>query len=296
MRAFAPKADMRIYDRGIRRRLAPMLRGDRRHIELAYSLQFTMPGTPVLRYGEEIGMGEDLSLAGRDSIRTPMQWEATTAGGFSAAKPAELVRPMPTRGRFSNRNVNVRQQRTDPSSLLRWFGQLINEVRECPEISVGTITVLDLPLPRSVMVHRYDAPEGSILLMHNLADRAVTIDLSAVEGTKAAYTVFGDADYGPLASVVEAAAHQRMGVPLAQAASRRLAGGCGPPCVRAVPVGELPHQGTRRLECPQHLVGRRVLGGQVVKVHRLVVLRDDRSDDVGPRERSARGRRNDPGR
>ena len=126
MRAFAPKADMRIYDRGIRRRLAPMLRGDRRHIELAYSLQFTMPGTPVLRYGEEIGMGEDLSLAGRD-----VDPHADAVGGDNrtagSPRPSrELVRPMPTRGRFSNRNVNVRQQRTDPSSLLRWFGQLIN--------------------------------------------------------------------------------------------------------------------------------------------------------------------------
>jgi maltose alpha-D-glucosyltransferase/alpha-amylase len=197
MRAFAPKPEMRIYNRGIRRRLAPMLRGDRRHMELAYSLQFTMPGTPVLRYGEEIGMGEDLSLTGRDAIRTPMQWEATTRG-FSTAEARDLVRPMPARGRFSNRNVNVAEQRTDPLSLLRWFGRLINEVRECPEISVGTLTVLDLPLPRSVIVHRYDAPEGSILLLHNLADRAVTVDLSAVEVTKEAYTVFCDGDYGPL--------------------------------------------------------------------------------------------------
>lgn len=142
-------------------------------------------------------MGEDLSLDGRDAIRTPMQWEATSFG-FSTAKPEDLVRPMPTRGRFSNRNVNVREQRTDPSSLLRWFGQLINVVRECPEIGVGSVTVLDLPLPPSVLVHRFDAPEGSILLVHNLADRAVTIDLSAVAGTKDAYTVFGDVDYGPL--------------------------------------------------------------------------------------------------
>ena len=104
---------------------------------------------------------------------------------------------MTTRGRFSSRNVNVRQQR-DPSSLLRWFEQLIRTLRECPEIGVGTITVVDVPLPRSVLAHRFDAPEGSMLFLHNLADRAVTVDLSAVEGTKAAYTVFGDADYGPL--------------------------------------------------------------------------------------------------
>ena len=78
---------MRLYGRGIRRRLAPMMDGDRRRIELAYSLQFTMPGTPVLRYGEEIGMGEDLTLPGREAIRTPMQWDAYRSGGFSTAPP-----------------------------------------------------------------------------------------------------------------------------------------------------------------------------------------------------------------
>lgn len=78
--AFAPEEDMRLYGRGIRRRLAPMLGGDRRRSELAYPLQLSPPGTPVVRYGEEIGMGEDLSLPGRDAIRTPMQWDDTPAG------------------------------------------------------------------------------------------------------------------------------------------------------------------------------------------------------------------------
>ena len=73
---------------------------------------------------------------------------------------------------FGARRVNVRAQQRDPDSLLRWFEQLIDAVRECPEIGVGTCTVLDVPLPRSVLVHRFDAPEGSILLLHNLADRA----------------------------------------------------------------------------------------------------------------------------
>ena len=94
---------MRIYGRGIRRRLASMMNGDRSRIELAYSLQFSMPGTPVLRYGEEIGMGEDLKLPGRESIRTPMQWDASRAAGFSTAagrptwcarcRPAATTRP-----------------------------------------------------------------------------------------------------------------------------------------------------------------------------------------------------------
>ena len=89
---FAPDEDMRLYDRGIRRRLAPMLGGDRRRLELAYSLQFSLRGTPVIRYGEEIGMGDDLSLKGRDSIRTPMQWSASPGAGFSDCGPTRCVR------------------------------------------------------------------------------------------------------------------------------------------------------------------------------------------------------------
>ena len=87
-RAFAPRADMRLYGRGIRRRLAPMLKGDQRRIELAYALQFAMPGTPALRYGEEIGMGENLALDGREAVRTPMQWDDGADGGFSTPRPS----------------------------------------------------------------------------------------------------------------------------------------------------------------------------------------------------------------
>ena len=195
MTAFAPKPAMRIYDRGIRRRLAPMMRNDRRHIELAYSLQFSMPGTPVLRYGEEIGMGENLNLPGRESIRTPMQWDTTRSAGFSTASSDALLRPVPVRGAFAPARVNVRQQSRDKDSLLSWVGELIDVLRECPEIGVGTPQVVDVPLPRSVLIHRFDAPEGSILLLHNLADVAVSLDLSPVDIPKAAYQVFGDADY-----------------------------------------------------------------------------------------------------
>ena len=198
MAAYAPRPDKRIYHRGIRRRLAPMMRNDRRRIELAYSLQFTMPGTPVLRYGEEIGMGEDLKLPGRDAIRTPMQWDATRNAGFSAAPPDALTRPVPTRGPYAAKRANVRQQQRDKDSLLRWICELINVLRECPEIGVGTPQVLDLPLPRSVLAHRFDAPAGSILLLHNLADTPVSIDLSAIDMPRTAHQVFGDADYEPV--------------------------------------------------------------------------------------------------
>jgi len=198
MKAFAPRPEMQIFGRGIRRRLAPMLRGDRRRIELAYSLQFSMPGTPVLRYGEEIGMGENLALPGRDSIRTPMQWDGTRSAGFSSAAPERLVQPLPTRGAFGPKRVNVRDQSRNVDSLLRWFEQLIRVLRECPEIGLGTPTVVGVPAPRSVLVHRFDAGEGSILLVHNLADRAVTLDLRAVPSGPETYEVFGDAAYEPL--------------------------------------------------------------------------------------------------
>jgi maltose alpha-D-glucosyltransferase / alpha-amylase len=200
MKQFAPRPTMRIFNRGIRRRLAPMLHGDRARIELAYSLQFTMPGTPVLRYGEEIGMGEDLKLPGRQSIRTPMQWEPGRSAGFSTARPQDLVQPISGRGPYSPKHVNVRAQRTDSASLLGWFEAMIRTLRECPEIGVGTPTVLDIAVPRPVLVHRFDAPEGAILLLHNLSDRAATVDLTPVDLKPDPVQVFGDDAYEPLTS------------------------------------------------------------------------------------------------
>ena len=192
---FAPRADMQLYGRGIRRRLAPMLRADRRHIELAYALQFAMPGTPVLRYGEEIGMAEDLSLPGRDALRTPMQWDDGPNGGFSSADPDDLVGPVRMTGKYGARAVNVRAQQRDSGSLLRWFEQLIGVVRECPEIGVGRWAVIDIPSTPSVLVHRFDAPEGSILLLHNLADVPVTVDLGRQEGAARPWEMFADGPY-----------------------------------------------------------------------------------------------------
>ena len=134
--------------------------GDRRHIELAYALQFSLPGTPVLRYGEEIGMGENLALPGRDAIRTPMQWDDGRNGGFSTAPTrAELMRPVITRGRYgAGRSTSA------PSSATRTrccAGSRTSSTRcaRRPEIGAGSCTVVDVPLPRSVLAHRFDAPD-----------------------------------------------------------------------------------------------------------------------------------------
>jgi len=181
-RAFAPRADMRLYGRGIRRRLAPMLKGDQRRIELAYALQFAMPGTPALRYGEEIGMGENLALDGREAVRTPMQWDDGPGGGFSTAPPEQWVRPVAIRGTYGAKKVNVRGQQRDPNSLLRWFENLTHTLRTAPEIGTGICSIVDVPLPRSVLAHRFDAESGAILLLHNLADAEVTLDIGPLKG------------------------------------------------------------------------------------------------------------------
>ncbi|MFC4307469.1 alpha-amylase family protein [Steroidobacter flavus] len=136
---FGPERNMQLYHRGIRRRLASML-GDRRHIELANSLMFSLPGSPVLRYGDEIGMGEDLALKERAAVRTPMQWSSERNGGFSTAP--KLVNPVISKGPYGYRSVNVDAQRRDPGSLLNWMIKMIRVRKECPEIGWGEWTLL----------------------------------------------------------------------------------------------------------------------------------------------------------
>src|SRR5579883_1933252 len=120
---------MQLYRRGIRRRLAPML-GNRPQLEMAYSLMFTLPGTPVLRYGDEIGMGDDLTLQERDCGRTPMQWSAAQHGGFSTHKT--VFRPAISKGPYGFEKVNMAGQRREPGSLLNWMERIIRMYKECP--------------------------------------------------------------------------------------------------------------------------------------------------------------------
>jgi maltose alpha-D-glucosyltransferase/alpha-amylase len=177
---FGPDENMQLYGRGIRRRLAPMLGNNRRHIELAYALQFSLRGTPVLRYGEEIGMGDDLSLDGRNAIRTPMQWSLLPNGGFSTARTADLVRPVVSDGEFGYEKVNVTLQRHDPGSLLSWFERMIRTLREAPEVGSGTCKHVDIAAPTGVLVHRCDDTTGTMVFVHNLADTPGVVDLSSL--------------------------------------------------------------------------------------------------------------------
>jgi len=170
--AFAPEPDMQLYERGIRRRLAPMLAGDRRRLELAYSLMLTLPGTPVFRYGDEIGMGDDLSLPERECARTPMQWSTEPHGGFTKhpKPPCRVI----TGGAYGFERINVATQRRDPNSMLNWMERMIRMRREVPEISWGDFEVLRVSRG-DVLALRYDWRNNSVLCLHNFGAEACTV-------------------------------------------------------------------------------------------------------------------------
>jgi maltose alpha-D-glucosyltransferase/alpha-amylase len=177
--AFGPKPQMQLYGRGIRRRLAPMLDGDRRRIELAYSLMFTLPGTPVVRYGDELGMGDNLALPERTCARTPMQWSDEPNAGFT--KKSRPAVPVISAGAFGYQHVNAAQQRRDPNSLLNWTERIIRMRKEVPEVGWGDFQSIPLADP-AVLVMRYDWRNNSVLFVHNLDAQPREIEFSAGAG------------------------------------------------------------------------------------------------------------------
>ena len=149
--AFAPEDDMRIYGHGIRRRVAPMLGGDGPRLRMAWSLLLTLPGTPVLLYGDEVGLGEDLRREGRMSVRVPMDWE------------------------------RVAEQRRDPGSLLAFITKLLHRRREAPELGWGSSTLLENE-PPALFAHRCDWQGSSVYAVHNLSDERVEAELDLGDG------------------------------------------------------------------------------------------------------------------
>ena len=173
--AFGPSKEMQLYDRGIRRRLAPMLNGDRRRLELAYSLMFTLPGTPVIRYGDELGMGDNLEMPERACARTPMQWSTEPHAGFTRSdKP---VVPVIDNGAFGYQHVNAAAQRRDPNSMLNWTERIIRMRKEVPEVGWGDFEAIDIA-DRAVLVLRYDWRNNSVLFVHNLDDKPHEVSVS----------------------------------------------------------------------------------------------------------------------
>jgi maltose alpha-D-glucosyltransferase/alpha-amylase len=173
--AFGPDKGMQLYDRGIRRRLAPMLGGDRRRLELAYSLMFTLPGTPVIRYGDELGMGDNLDLPERNCARTPMQWSTEPQAGFTTGDKPCL--PVIDEGPYGYEHVNAAKQRRDPESMLNWTERIIRMRKEVPEIGWGDFEVIGLRDP-AVLIIRYDWRNNSVLVVHNFDEKPREIAFS----------------------------------------------------------------------------------------------------------------------
>jgi maltose alpha-D-glucosyltransferase/alpha-amylase len=165
---FGPDPEMQLYDRGIRRRLAPMLDGDRRRLELAYSLLFTLPGSPVIRYGDELGMGDDLHLPERNCARTPMQWSNEPQGGFTKGSKPHI--PVIAGGPYGYEHINAAVQRRHPESLLNWTERIIRMRKEVPEVGWGDFVTIASG-DRSVLIMRYDWRDNSVLFVHNLDAR-----------------------------------------------------------------------------------------------------------------------------
>ena len=169
---------------GIRRRLAPLLENDRRKIELLNSLLFTMPGTPVLYYGDEIGMGDNIYLGDRDGVRTPMQWTPDRNGGFSRCDPAKMFLPPIQDPIYGYAAVNVEAQLASPASLLNWTRRMIAIRRKHLALSRGALRFL-YPANRKVLAYLREYDDKVLLCVANMsrAPQAVELDLSEFQGS-----------------------------------------------------------------------------------------------------------------
>jgi maltose alpha-D-glucosyltransferase / alpha-amylase len=168
---------------GIRRRLAPLLDNDRRKIELLNGLLLSMPGTPVIYYGDELGMGDNYYLGDRDGVRTPMQWSADRNGGFSRADPQRLYLPPIMDANFGYQTINVEAQQRDPSSLLNWMRRMISVRKLQPAFGRGELTFL-YPNNRKVLAFMRQHADLKLLCVFNLSRsaQAVELDLSEHNG------------------------------------------------------------------------------------------------------------------
>lgn len=179
--AFGPDPDMQLYGRGLRRRLPAMVGGDERRMKMVYSLAFSLPGTPVLFYGEEIGMAENLAIPGRFAVRSPMQWTSRKNGGFSTAPKRRLTRQPPADGLYSPDRVNAADQRHDHGSFWWFMRNLIYTYRQQPQIGWSEIEVLEQP-NTSVLAHVCREKSGwTMLALHNFGPDGCVVPVTIAD-------------------------------------------------------------------------------------------------------------------
>jgi maltose alpha-D-glucosyltransferase / alpha-amylase len=168
---------------GIRRRLAPLMDNDRRKIELLNSILFTMPGSPIVYYGDELGMGDNIYLGDRDGVRTPMQWSPDRNAGFSRAEAARLYQPVITDSVYGYQAINVEAQERSPFSLLNWMKRLIQVRKQHRAFGRGTHRVPRAENPH-VLAYLREYEGDVILVVNNLSGsaQAVQLDLSRFAG------------------------------------------------------------------------------------------------------------------
>jgi maltose alpha-D-glucosyltransferase / alpha-amylase len=183
---------------GIRRRLSPLLQRDRRRIELMNGLMLSMPGTPVIYYGDEIGMGDNIFLRDRDGVRTPMQWTSDRNGGFSRAYPASLVLPPLQDPIYGYQSVNVEAHARDPHSLLHWMRRILAVRSRGSVFGRGTMRLL-YPANRKILAYLRELQDTTILCVFNLSRsaQAVELDLSACAG-RVPVEMLGDSIFPPI--------------------------------------------------------------------------------------------------
>jgi maltose alpha-D-glucosyltransferase/alpha-amylase len=165
---------------GIRRRLAPLLENDRAKIQLLNSLLFTLPGTPIVYYGDEIGMGDNIHLGDRNGVRTPMQWSADRNAGFSRTDPGQLYSPVIADPVYGYQGVNVEVQLRTPSSLLHWMRRLIAVRKMSRVFGRGSLRFLK-PTNTRVLAHLREYRGETLLVVHNLANSAEPVELDLRE-------------------------------------------------------------------------------------------------------------------
>ncbi len=191
---FDPEDDSRLFNGIVHR--APALLGRGALLRLAYSVAFALPGIPLLSYGEEIALGDDLSQPGRQAVRPPMQWSTDRHAGFCSA---DVAPEQPVLADTGGTSTNVAEQRHDPDSLLRWMRRLISVRHQCAAIGAGRCEVIDTD-DEAVLALTYRLDTTRVIVLHNFAERAATVDSSLLKGVVHGRELLSDKPYGPLVS------------------------------------------------------------------------------------------------